>query len=47
MKAEQFIEEWCQYRWSSRLKDSDVLFWIELSDIEKQIEQKPVWSEER
>ena len=34
-------EHWIQYRWSGSIKDSDVLFWIELSDIEKQSEQKP------
>ena len=35
-------EHWIQYRWLSSIKDSDVLFWIELSDIEEQGEQKPV-----
>ena len=34
-------KHWIQYRWSGSIKDSDVLFWIELSDIEKQGEQKP------
>lgn len=37
-------EKWIQYRWSSSIKDSDVLFWIELSDIEKQGETFPVLS---
>ena len=35
-------EHWIQYRWSGSIKDSDVLFWIELSDIKEQGEQKPV-----
>ena len=26
-------DSWIQYRWSSSIKDSDVLFWIELSDL--------------
>lgn len=34
-------EHWIQYRWSSSVKDSDVLYWAELSDVEKQGEQKP------
>ncbi len=32
-------EHWLQYRWSGSLKDSDVLSWIELSNLEKQGEQ--------
>ena len=32
-------DSWIQYRWSSSIKDSDVLFWIELSDLEKQREK--------
>ena len=35
-------KHWIQYRWSSSIKDSDVLFWIELYDIEEQGKQKPV-----
>ena len=34
-------EQWHQYRWAGIVRDSDVLSWIELSDIEKQGEQKP------
>ena len=37
---------WLQYRWSGIIKDSDVIAWIELSDLEKQGRQKPTWSEE-
>ena len=30
-------EYWCQYRWSTNhIKDSDVLAWMELSDLDKQ-----------
>ena len=46
-EGEWLGEEWCQYRWSCKVKDSDVLYWIHLSDleslekeIEKQGEQK-------
>lgn len=35
-------KEWIQYRWSSNIKDSDVLAWMELSDLDEQCEQKPV-----
>ena len=28
-------ERWLQYRWSSRMKDNDILSWIELSDLRK------------
>jgi hypothetical protein len=35
-------EYWEQYRWSGSVKDSDVLSWMELSDLEKQGEQKPI-----
>ena len=28
-------ERWLQYRWSSRMKDNDILSWIELSDLSK------------
>ena len=35
-------EHWFQYRWSWTLKDSDVLSWMELSDLDEQGEQKPV-----
>ena len=37
-------EFWFQYRWAGIIKDSEVLSWIELSDLEKQGET--VWSEE-
>ena len=33
-------EKWFQYRWSGRLKDGDVLSWVEFHDLEKQSEQK-------
>lgn len=40
-------EYWFQYRWSWTLKDSDVLAWMELSDLDEQGEQKSAeWSEE-
>lgn len=29
-------EDWIQYRWSSKIKDSDVLYWMNLSELEKQ-----------
>lgn len=38
-------ELWYQYKWSAIIRDSDVLSWIELSELEKQGEQKPAWSE--
>jgi len=38
--------EWCQYRWSCKIKDEDVLYWLHLSDLEnlekENGEQKPV-----
>lgn len=34
-------EDWFQYRWSWTLKDSDVLAWMELSDLDEQGEQNP------
>lgn len=34
-------EDWFQYRWSWTLKESDVLAWMELSDLDEQSEQKP------
>ena len=34
-------EQWHQYRWAGLVRDADVLSWIELSDLEKQDEQKP------
>ena len=34
-------EYWFQYRWSWTLKDSDVLAWMELSNLDEQGEQKP------
>ena len=39
-------EYWHQYRWAGIVRDSDVLSWIEFSDLDKQVEQKPAWSEE-
>ena len=39
-------ENWHQYRWAGIVRDSDVLSWMEFSDLEKQCEQKPAWSEE-
>lgn len=33
-------EHWHQYRWAGLVRDTDVLSWIELSDLEKQGEQK-------
>ena len=38
--------QWLQYRWSSYVRDSDVIGWMELSNLEKQGEQKPAWSED-
>lgn len=38
-------EYWEQYRWAGIVRDSDVLSWMELSDLDKQGEQKPAWSE--
>ena len=35
-------EYWHQYRWAGIVRDTDVLSWIELSDLEKQAEQKPI-----
>lgn len=29
-------KEWIQYRWSSNIKDSDVLYWMNLYELEKQ-----------
>ena len=34
-------EHWFQYRWSWTFKDSEVLAWMELSDLDEQGEQKP------
>lgn len=34
-------EDWFQYRWSWTLKESNVLAWMELSDLDEQGEQKP------
>ena len=31
-------ECWLQYRWSSRMKDNNILSWIELSDLSKERE---------
>lgn len=40
-------DQWYQYRWAGIVRDSDVLSWIELFNLEKQGEKKPVeWSEE-
>ena len=44
-EGEWLGEKWCQYRWSCKIKDEDVLYWLHLSDLEnleKQGEQKPV-----
>lgn len=38
-------EYWEQYRWAGIIKDSDVLSWIELSDLEEQGKQKPTLRE--
>lgn len=37
-------EYWHQYRWAGIVRDSDVLSWVELSDLEKQGEQKPAYN---
>lgn len=37
---------WHQYRWSTHIYDSNVLYWIELHDLDEQGEQKQKWSEE-
>ena len=34
-------KEWIQYRWSSNIKDSDVLYWMNLCELEKQGESNP------
>ena len=39
-------KEWIQYRWSSKIKDSDVLYWMNLSEVENQGEKKSVISED-
>ena len=39
-------EGWLQYRWAGIVRDSDVLSWMELSDLEKQGEQESAWSKE-
>lgn len=45
-EGEWLGEEWCQYRWSCKVKDTDVLYWVHLSDLEtlekENVEQKPV-----
>jgi len=33
-EGEWLGEEWCQYRWSGKVKDTDVLYWLHLSDLE-------------
>ena len=33
-EGEWLGEEWCQYRWSCKVKDEDVLYWLHLSDLE-------------
>lgn len=42
-------ECWFQYRWAGIVRDSDVLFWIEFSDLEKQgqkeTKETSVWHE--
>jgi len=43
-EGEWIGEGWLQYRWAGIVRDSDVLSWIEFSDLEKQGET--VWSEE-
>ena len=54
-EGEWLGEKWYQYRWSCKLKDNEILYWIHLSDLtqlekEDEIiekEQKPAeWSEE-
>lgn len=39
-------KEWIQYKWSCKVKDSDVLYWMDLHELEKQGEKKHTWSEE-
>ena len=39
-------KEWIQYKWSCKVKDSDVLYWMDLHELEKQGEQKSPWSED-
>lgn len=39
-EGEWIGEGWLQYRWSSRVKDRDVIAWAELSDLEKQGEKR-------
>ena len=39
-------KEWIQYKWSCKVKDSDVLYWMNLYELEKQGEQKSPWSED-
>ena len=45
-EGEWLGEEWCQYRWSCKVKDADVLYWLHLSDLEylekENFEQKPI-----
>ena len=33
-EGEWLGEEWCQYRWSCKVKDKEVLYWLHLSDLE-------------
>lgn len=33
-EGEWLGEEWCQYRWSCKVKDEDVLYWLHPSDLE-------------
>lgn len=39
-EGERNGKEWIQYRWSCKVKDSDVLYWMDLHELEKQGEQK-------
>lgn len=34
-EGEWLGEKWCQYRWSCELKDNEVLYWMNLSDLDK------------
>lgn len=34
-EGEWLGDEWCQYRWSCKVKDSEVLYWVYLSDLDK------------
>ena len=34
-EGEWLGEDWCQYRWSCKLKDEEVLYWMHLSDLKK------------